>query len=123
MVQAVLERTDGKGTAYVFETAGNPITTNAAAGIVKRGGKIVMVGQVHQPVTYDFFEVNSKEADIINVFRYANIYPMALEAVKSGRVDVKRIVSKIFLWENTQEAYECALYDKKDAVKVVIECK
>lgn len=122
MVQAVMELTGGVGTKYVFETAGNPVTTNAAAKIAKCGGSIVMVGQVHQPVQYDFFEINSKEVDLLNVFRYANIYPMALESVSSGRIDVKQIVSDRFAWKQSQEAFECALYNKKDAIKVVIEC-
>ena len=122
MIQAAMDLTDGKGTTFVFETAGAPVTTKAAAKIVKRCGKIVMVGQVHVPVEYDFFEINSKEVDIINVFRYANIYPMALEAVENGRIDVKQIVTKTFKWEQAQEAFECALHNKKDVVKLVIEC-
>lgn len=122
MIETVMELTGAEGTKFVFETAGNPVTTKAAAKITKCGGKIVMVGQVHQPVEYDFFEINSKEVDLLNVFRYANIYPMALESVSSGRVDVKQMVSNSFSWEQSQEAFECALYHKQDAIKVVIEC-
>lgn len=122
MIEMVMAQTENKGTTYVFETAGSVVTTKAAESIVKCGGKIIMVGQVHQPVEYDFFEIGLKEVDIINVFRYVNIYPMALEAVSSGRIDVKQIVTNKFSWKQAQQAYECALYNKKEAVKVVIEC-
>ncbi len=80
-----------------------------------------MVGQVHQPVDYDFFEINSKEVDILNVFRYANIYPMALESVNSGRIDVKQIVTDIYSWEEAQKAFDVALHNKQEVLKIVIE--
>lgn len=121
MTETVMRLTNGQGTTYVFETAGNPVTTNAAAKIVKCGGKIVMVGQVHQPVEYDFFEINSKEVDLLNVFRYANIYPMAIESVNSGLINVEQIVTDKFDWKNAQKAFETALHNKQEALKVVIE--
>ena len=121
MAEAVMRLTGRQGTTYVFETAGNPVTTKAAAKIAKCGGKIVMVGQVHQPVDYDFFEINSKEVDILNVFRYANIYPMALESVNSGRIDVKQIVTDIYSWEEAQKAFDVALHNKQEVLKIVIE--
>lgn len=121
MAEAIMRLTGRQGTTYVFETAGNPVTTKAAAKIAKCGGKIVMVGQVHQPVDYDFFEINSKEVDILNVFRYANIYPMALESVNSGRIDVKQIVTDIYSWEEAQKAFDVALHNKQEVLKIVIE--
>ncbi len=121
MVNTMQQLTDGKGTEYVFETAGNPITANAAAKIVKTGGKVVMVGQIHQLTEYDFFEINMKEVDLINVFRYANIYPIALDVISTGKIDVKKMVTKSLKKEESQQAFEYALYNKQDAVKVVIE--
>lgn len=118
----LMQLTQGCGADYVFETAGAAATTAVAGGLVARSGKIVQVGQVHAPVAYDFFEIGMKEADILSVFRYANIYPAALEAVASGRVDVKQIVTKVFPWEQAQQAFECALHNKQDVVKIVIEC-
>ena len=117
-----MQLTQSCGADYVFETAGAAATTAVAGGLVARSGKIVQVGQVHVPVAYDFFEIGMKEADILSVFRYANIYPAALEAVASGRVDVKQIVTKVFPWEQAQQAFECALHNKQDVVKIVIEC-
>lgn len=38
-----------------------------------------MVGNVFGETPFNFFKTNSKEADILGVFRYRNLYPAAIE--------------------------------------------
>ena len=66
-------------------------------------------------------EANNKEADVISVFRYVNIYPMAISAVASGQINVKDMISKTFPFEKTQEAFECAVNEQDTVMKVLIE--
>ena len=46
---------------------------------------------------------------------------MALESVNSGRIDVKQIVTDIYSWEEAQKAFDVALHNKQEVLKIVIE--
>ena len=113
--------TNGKGMNIVFETAGNKATAQQVPYLVKAGGKAVMVGNVHGNPGIDLFTMNNKEADILSVFRYRNIYPMAIEGVASGSMPVKKIASDFFTFDKVNEAFACALKQKQTALKVLIE--
>ncbi len=53
-----------------------------------RGGKIMIVGTVPGDSAINFLKIN-REVTIQTVFRYANRYPVTIEAISSGRFDVK----------------------------------
>ena len=114
------ELTQGKGYDVVFETAGSQKTASLSADLVKRGGRIVMVGNIFGETPFNFFKTNSKEADILGVFRYRNLYPAAIELCSSGRIKPKKIVTNYFDFSDIQNAMEYAITQKQEAVKTVI---
>lgn len=113
--------TDGDGFDVVFETAGNKITAAQTGYLVKRGGTIVMVGNIVGDVPYNFRNLYLNEAEIKAVFRYRNVFSTALYEISSGRIDVKKIASDIFDFDKTQEAFMRAMTDKANVVKAVIK--
>ena len=117
----VMELTGGKGADIVFETAGSGVTAALTIDLVAPGGKIVMVGNVYGKTPFSFIEANNKEVDIISVFRYVNIYPMAINAISKGKLQVRQMISHVFPFEKVQEAFECAINEKDTAIKVLIE--
>ena len=80
-----------------------------------------MVGNVYGKTPFSFIEANNKEVDIISVFRYVNIYPMAINAISKGKLQVRQMISHVFPFEKVQEAFECAINEKDTAIKVLIE--
>ena len=62
-----------------------------------------------------------KELTFKTVFRYRHIYPLAIEAVSSGRVNLKGIVTNIFSLDDIQNAMEQSTKNKADIVKSVIK--
>ena len=119
-VQALLQLTDGRGADIVFETAGCASTMAQTCHVVKVGGTIVAVGDVMGDVSYCFRNIYLREAQIIGVFRYCNTYPTAINAIASGAIDIKQIVSSEFGFEHTQEAFEAAAFDKTNCIKAVV---
>lgn len=113
--------TDTEGFDIIFETAGSQKTAAISADLVKRGGKIVMVGNIFGDTPFSFFRTNCKEADILGVFRYCNIYPAAIEACVEKQVDTKKIVTNCFGFEQIQNAMEYAIHSKEEAVKTIIK--
>ncbi|NBK26684.1 MAG: NAD(P)-dependent alcohol dehydrogenase, partial [Spirochaetia bacterium] len=88
--------TEGIGCDLAIETAGTEITTTQAIHAVKKGSTIVLVGysksgMMNLPVSL----MLDKELTIKTVFRYRHLYPVAIEAVRAGIIDLKHIVTTI----------------------------
>lgn len=121
----VLERaaqlTGGKGMDLAVETAGTEITTRQAIQIVKKGSNIVLVGYSRTgEMTLPMSLVLDKELTFKTVFRYRHIYPMAIDAVASGKVNLKGIVTDVFSLDEVQKAMDYSVNNKADIVKAVI---
>ena len=117
--------TDGRGVDLVIETAGTEITTRQAISIAKKGSNIVLVGYSKSgEMTLPMSLVLDKELTFKTVFRYRHIYPMAIEAVAQGKVNLKGIVTDIFDLDDVQKAMDYSVNNKTDIVKAVIRvCK
>lgn len=114
--------TEGKGVDLVIETAGMEITTRQAIHIAKKGSTIVLVGYSKTgEMTLPLSLALDKELTFKTVFRYRHIYPMAIEAVASGKVNLKGIVSNVFNFDDIQNAMDKSVSDKANIVKSVVK--
>ena len=121
-VAEVLRLTDGLGADLTIGTAGTEITSRQAIQFTKKGGTIVFVGysasgEVKLPMSLAL----DKELNFKTVFRYRHIYPMAIDAVASGKVNLKGIVTNLFSLDDIQEGLQQSVHDKANIVKSVIK--
>ncbi len=119
--ERALKLTEGRGMDLVVETAGTERTTRQAIRIARKGSNIVLVGysktgEMSLPMSL----VLDKELTFKTVFRYRHIYPMAIDAVAGGKVNLKGIVTDIFPLEEVQKAMDYSVNNKADIVKAVI---
>ena len=120
-VEEVMKLTDGRGCDLVIETAGTQITTVQAMRMTKKGATIVLVGYSKTgEMTLPISMALDKELTFKTVFRYRHIYPMAIEAVSAGKVNLKGIVTDIFSLDEAQKAMDYSVNNKADVVKAVI---
>lgn len=122
VLERVKELTGGQGMDLVVETAGTEITTRQAIHMAKKGSNIVLVGYSKSgEMTLPMSLVLDKELTFKTVFRYRHIYPMAIDAVASGKVNLKGIVTDIFSLDEVQKAMDYSVNNKADIVKAVIQ--
>lgn len=121
MVAAVKDVYAGIGPDFIFETAGNKVTASNSVPMIKRGGTIMIIGNVVGDTPVNFQMLGNKEATIKATFRYRNIYPSALSALSSGRINVNSIVSDFYQFEDTQSAFEDSINNKATVVKAMID--
>ncbi|MCR2046237.1 NAD(P)-dependent alcohol dehydrogenase [Acetatifactor muris] len=120
-VEEVMKLTEGKGCDLAIETAGTQITTVQTIHMTKKGATIVLVGYSKSgEMTLPMSMVLDKELTLKSIFRYRHIYPMAIDAVASGRVNLKGIVTNTFSLDEIQEAMDYSVNNKADVVKAVI---
>lgn len=121
VLERVKELTDGAGMDLVIETTGTEITTRQAIHMAKKGSNIVLVGYSKSgEMTLPMSLVLDKELTFKTVFRYRHIYPMAIDAVAAGKVNLKGIVTDVFELDEAQKAMDYSVNNKADIVKAVI---
>ncbi len=121
-VKAILELTAGEGCDLAVEAAGTEITTKQAIYMTKKGSNIVLVGYSKSgEMTLPMSLILDKELTLKTVFRYRHIYPMAIEAVAAGKVNLKGIVTNEFSLDEAQKAMDYSVNNKAEIVKAVIK--
>ena len=116
------EKFGDHGVDLVFECSGSSFLAQQAVQLVARGGKIMMVGTQSQPVPIDFLKIN-REVVIQTSFRYCNDFPRTIEAIASGKFNVKDMVTNVYDYKDVQAAFSDAIdpVKKIDMVKGVVK--
>ena len=122
VIKTIEALTEGKGANVVIDTAGAEVTVKQTADVVKRGGTIVLVGMTPKDeVEFNFMKLMGKEGQLKTIFRYRNLYPVAINAIASGVINVKDIISHEFNFEDTKKAFDYVVENASDVVKAVIK--
>ena len=90
--------------------------------MVRKGSNIVLVGYGKTGYMNLMMSLAlDKEVTFKTVFRYRHIYPMAIDAVASGKVNLKGVVTNIFDFDDIQNAMDKSVQDKANIVKSVVK--
>ena len=112
---------EGWGADVVFECSGAPQAILGLPQLVRPGGAVVLIGMPVDPVPFDIVGMQARQARIETVFRYANIYDRAINLLASGKVDLKPLISETFSFDNSIAAFERALEQRPEDVKLQIQ--
>lgn len=123
-VEELRKLTSGEGADVVFETAGSRITTTQTSYLARRGGTIVIVGNVQGDVSFNFRNLCTNEIELKTIKRYCNVFQVCLAAIKNGQIPVEKlnsIVDNVFDLDDVQQAFTTFITNKKDITKIVIK--
>lgn len=120
-VTEAMRLTEQIGADVVFETAGNRKTAAQTVEYLKRCGTIVLVGNVNGETPMRFMDLMYKQGELKTIYRYTHHFRTAVSALAAGNIDAEKMISQVFPFEQTQEAFSRALNDKTTVVKLVIE--
>ncbi|MDR1541952.1 MAG: NAD(P)-dependent alcohol dehydrogenase [Clostridiales bacterium] len=121
-VKVMDEITKGRGVDLIIDTSGAEAAAGQAVRMARKGSTIVMVGYSQTGmVNFPMSVALNKELSIKTVFRYRYIYPKAIEAVSSGKINLKGIISNIFEFDDIKNAMDKSIENKADIVKSVIK--
>lgn len=120
--QVVAKLTDGMGVDLVVESSGSARGAVDAVAITKNGGTIVAVGNPPDAdVPYPLLDLVSRELTLLGSFRYANIYPIAVDVLSTNTENFRELISHHYPLERTQAAFEMVRDHKNECMKVVVE--
>jgi (R,R)-butanediol dehydrogenase/meso-butanediol dehydrogenase/diacetyl reductase len=114
--------TERRGPDLVFVCAGAPAAFQDAVTLVRRGGQIVALGICEEPVEADFMTIAMNELSVQGSYAGHEEYPMALDYIAQGRVDVESLVShEIALEEVVEKGFEVLARPGMEAVKILVK--
>ncbi|KQB93201.1 NAD(P)-dependent alcohol dehydrogenase [Geobacillus subterraneus] len=119
--ERIAELTGGKGITAVVESSGNPRAIADTVKLVNRGGRIVLVGMpTVDEISLNINQIIDGEIDVYGIFRYANTYPAAIQALSKSKVDIRKIITHKFALRDIRKAVEMARTQKDTSIKIMI---
>lgn len=108
------------GFDIVFEASGAASALAFAYRAAAKGARIVQIGTLPPSVELPANLVMSRELTVYGTFRYAHVYPTVLEMMRSGRVEVKEMISAVYPYGDFQTAMDRAV-SRDGVIKVQVE--
>lgn len=79
-----------------FDCVGFNKTMSTALRVTRAGGKVCLVGMGHHEMTVPLTPAAAREVDVVGIFRYKNTWPICLEFIRNGKIDVKPLITHRF---------------------------
>jgi len=118
----LLDPTEGGADALdvdaFIDASGAPAAIRSGIAAVRPAGHVVLVGMGADLVELPVSVIQNRELVLTGVFRYANTWPIAIELVRSGRVDLDAMVTAHVSLDHVQDALELAT--QPSSVKVIV---
>jgi threonine dehydrogenase-like Zn-dependent dehydrogenase len=111
-----LRASDG-GFDIAFEASGAPPALRQALHLLRPGGTVVQVGSQPNDVELPVNLIMKRELRLVGSFRFAYVFPAAIELAASGLIDLPRLVTRTFSLDQFDAAMSMAL-TRDEAIKV-----
>jgi L-iditol 2-dehydrogenase len=108
VIDPALEEVDGLEVDAFIDASGAAPAVRSGIMAVKPAGRIVLVGMGTDDAALPVSRIQARELTLTGVFRYANTWPLAIELVASGRVDLDSLVTGRFGLEQVEDALRAA---------------
>ncbi len=118
VVQEVLDLTEGYGCDVYIEATGHPKAVEQGLHMIRKAGTFVEFSVMREPVTVDWTIIgDTKELNIHGSHLGPYTYPLAIDYISNGKIDVRQIVTHQFGLEEFQTAFEM-VQKGTDSIKV-----
>ncbi|KAM0199201.1 hypothetical protein ACHAPA_012309 [Fusarium lateritium] len=112
----------GDGADVVLECSGAEACVQMGIFAARPGGTFVQAGMGKEVVQFPITAVCTQGLIIKGSIRYLNgCYPAAIDLISSGKIDVKKLVTNRYKFEQAEEAFDLVKQGRQDVFKVMIE--
>jgi L-iditol 2-dehydrogenase len=95
LLSECMRLTDGIGVDIAFEAVGRDETVNAAIDATRKGGTVTLIGNVTPEIKLPLQKVVSRELRLQGTAASAGEYPLAIEYISTGRIQVKPLITAV----------------------------
>ena len=112
--------TSGTGADVALEAVGRTETIKSAISSVRKGGTVVLVGNISPEVTIPLQAVVSRQIRLQGSCASSGEYPRAIELMAKGAINVKPLISAIAPLEDGPRWFERLYSHEPNLMKVVL---
>ena len=116
----LLRETNGVGVDLAMEAVGIDATVSAAISAVRKGGTVVLVGNVSPQVNLPLQTVVTRQIRLQGSCASAGEYPEAIRLVSSGTIRVQPLISAIAKLEDGPQWFERLYAREPNLMKVIL---
>ncbi|WP_461368167.1 zinc-dependent alcohol dehydrogenase [Candidatus Darwinibacter acetoxidans] len=121
LLQRIRSLTKGRGADLAFDAVGLSFTVGQAAGLLRKGGALVLVGNLSPQADLPLQSVVTREIALYGSCASSGEYPICLELIQQGKVDVNSLISATAPLRDGAEWFQ-RLYNKEPGLlKVVLK--
>ena len=120
LMQQVTEATHGNGMDIVIEAVGTNATVSSAIDSVRKGGTVVLVGNVTPEVTLPLQKVVSRQIRLQGSCASSGEYPRAIELMSSKTIRVKPLITAVAPLHDGPRWFERLYAREPNLMKVVL---
>lgn len=120
VVSAIQQHTAALGVDVVFEAVGRNETVAASIDSVRKGGTVVLIGNITPEVTLPLQKVVTRQIRLQGTAASAGEYPAAIQHIVSGRIQVKPLITAVAPLEDGPRWFERLYAREPNLMKVVL---
>jgi L-iditol 2-dehydrogenase len=117
---AIRDLTDQQSANVAFEVVGKSATVGLAIDSVRKGGTVVLVGNLDPSVAMPLQAVVTREVTLVGTAASSGEYPWCIEMIAKRRLDVGSLVSAVAPLEDGAEWFERLRRGEDGLMKVVL---
>ncbi|TIA31837.1 GroES-like protein [Aureobasidium pullulans] len=112
----------GDGADVILECSGSEACVQLGVYAARRGATFVQAGMGKETISFPITSVCIKGLVIKGSIRYlTGCYPAAIDLISSGTINVKKLITHRFTFEESEKAFELVKAGRPDVFKVMIE--
>lgn len=119
--ERVVDLMEGVEPGVAMECTGVESSIAGAIQSVKFGGTVFVIGVGKNEIKMPFMRCSTREIDLKFQYRYCNTWPRAIRLLKSGLIDLKKLITHRYSLDDAIEAFKTAGDPKTGAIKVQIQ--
>jgi L-galactonate 5-dehydrogenase len=119
--EAIMKLTRNEGVDVAIEAAGTPVTFNMALDLVAFGGRVVTIGYSKNETAIKSQLIVSKELDICGSRNALRVFPSVIRMFELRQKPYTKIISQIYPFEKTPEAFTYWNNNPGTVSKILIE--
>lgn len=119
--KAVLSRTEGRGADLAFEAVGVSAAIQTAAGAVRKGGRLVLVGNIAPRVELPLQTIVTREIALLGSCASQGEYPACLSLIANGRINLGSLISARAPLADGAQWFDRLHKQEPNLMKVILE--
>lgn len=117
----LMRLTDGRGVDVAVEAVGNNAAVQSAIDSVRKGGQVVLVGNIAAEVTLPLQKVVTRQIRLQGSCASSGEYPRAIELMSSGEINVKPLISAVAPLDEGPQWFDRLYQHEPGLLKIVLQ--